>query len=114
MPSIGDMLVCGVSGKTAKAAWILRHKQFSIASIHNSIYSKIDMSALLDQALKLPVSERIRLADDIYDSLNGSPGSVRLTDAQVTELERRLEDHQKHPEDAIPWEEVRDRLRHRA
>lgn len=72
------------------------------------------MSLLLEQALKLPISERIRLADDLYDSVSGSPGSVRLTDAQVAELERRLEDHQKHPEDAIPWEEVRDRLRKRA
>ena len=72
------------------------------------------MSVLLEQALKLPISERIRLADDLYDSVSGSPGSVRLTDAQVAELERRLEDHRKNPDDAIPWEEVRDRLRERA
>ena len=69
---------------------------------------------LLEQALKLPISERIRLADDLYESVNGTKRTVRLTDVQLAELERRLEAHQKHPEDAIPWQQVRDRLRKRA
>lgn len=72
------------------------------------------MSVLLEQALQLPISERIRLADELYDSVGGSPGSVRLTEPQVAEIERRLEHHRKHPEDAIPWEEVQDRLKKRA
>ena len=64
------------------------------------------MSLLLDQALKLPISERIRLADALYNSVGGSPGSTPLTDAQVAELERRLEDHRLHPEAGIPWKTV--------
>jgi len=72
------------------------------------------MSVLLEQALRLPVAERIRLADDLYDSVSGSPGSVRLSDEQLAELERRLEDYRANPDGAVPWEEVQSRLRKRA
>lgn len=64
------------------------------------------MSALLEQALKLSVAERIRLADDLYDSVGGSPGSVRLTDEQLAELERRLEDYKQNPGGNFTWEEI--------
>lgn len=53
------------------------------------------MSVILEEALKLPVAQRIRLADDLYDSVGGSPGSVRLTDQQLEELERRIDDNEK-------------------
>jgi putative addiction module component (TIGR02574 family) len=66
------------------------------------------MSTLLEKALKLPIAERIRLADDLYESVNGSPGSVRLTDAQLAELVRRIEDYEKDPSGNSSWEEVRD------
>ena len=65
------------------------------------------MSVLLDQALKLPIAERRRLADDIYDSLDDSPDGFYLTPEQEAELERRLENHRLHPEDGIPWEQVK-------
>ena len=64
------------------------------------------MNILLEQALKLPIPERIRLADDLYDSVSGSPGSVRLTDAQVAELARRLTDYERNPGGNFTWEEI--------
>ena len=69
------------------------------------------MNQLLEQALKLPVAERRKLADDIYDSTLPEPIEFSLTDEQKAEIDRRLEDLRKHPEKAIPWEEVRERLR---
>ncbi len=63
------------------------------------------MSQLLEQALKLPVGERIRLADDLYMSIGDPPGSVPLTDAQITELERRIAEHDRNPAAAIPVED---------
>lgn len=67
--------------------------------------SKSNMNALFEQALKLPADERIRLADDLYSSVDGVTGKTPLTDAQIAELERRLDEHRLHPEDAIPVEE---------
>lgn len=78
--------------------------------LHQSIFRIIlmNMNALLEQALKLPIAERIRLADDLYDSVGGSPGSVRLTDHQLEELVRRIEDYENDPGGNFSWEEVRD------
>ncbi len=72
------------------------------------------MSVLLEQALKLPVDERRQLAEDIYESLNGSLDAVYLTPEQEAELDRRIEYNRLHPDEVIPWEEVRERLRQRA
>ncbi len=69
------------------------------------------MSTLLEQSLKLPIPERIKLVEDIWDSIAAVPDVVELSPEQISELERRIEDYQKNPEKTVPWEEVRDRLR---
>jgi len=70
---------------------------------------------LRDQVMSLPVQERAELAQELWDSVHpaGSarPGDiVVLTHEQMAELDRRLEEHQQHPERAEPWEVVRQRL----
>jgi len=60
--------------------------------------------------LELSVSERIQLAEDIWDSVAMMPQPVRLTDAQREELDRRLEDYRQHPEDGISWESLKAEL----
>lgn len=70
------------------------------------------MSTLLEQSLELPIPERIKLVEDIWDSIavdQNNAGSFELTSEQSEELERRIEYHKKHPEDVISWETVRDR-----
>jgi putative addiction module component (TIGR02574 family) len=37
--------------------------------------------------------------------------TVEITSEQMAELNRRIEDHEKHPEKGFPWSEVRERLR---
>jgi putative addiction module component (TIGR02574 family) len=59
---------------------------------------------ILEQALKLPLAERIRLADDLYMSVGEPRTSTPLTDVQIQELERRLEEHQRNPQNAIPMD----------
>ena len=69
------------------------------------------------EALKLPVRERIRLAQELWDSIipeaEADPDLLPLSEEQIQELERRLAEHERDPGSAIPWEEVRDRLRAR-
>ncbi|CAN5310572.1 hypothetical protein BH20ACI2_BH20ACI2_07060 [soil metagenome] len=69
------------------------------------------MSALLEQALKLPISDRRKLADDIYDSIDPVKDEFRLTDEKKAELDRRIADARENPDKLIPWELVRERLR---
>ena len=59
----------------------------------------------------LSVEERIRLVEDIWDSIAEDRGALPLTDAQREELDRRLEAYRgtKDPgEDAV---EVIERIR---
>ena len=72
------------------------------------------MSVLLEEAVKLPVAERIKLVEDIWDSISDESVAVELTPEQQAELDRRIEYHRQNPDDVIPWEEVRERLRQRA
>jgi putative addiction module component (TIGR02574 family) len=61
--------------------------------------------ALRDQIMKLPPAERLRLVEDIWDSLTASPEDVPVPDWHREELERRLDD----PNEAatLTWDEVR-------
>ena len=58
----------------------------------------------------LSVAERIQLVEDIWDSIAEHPDAVPLTDAQRTEIDRRLAEHHRDPASAIPWEQVRAEL----
>jgi len=66
------------------------------------------MSVLLEQALRLSIAERQKLADDLYESIESSPEPFRLTPEQEAELTRRIEDYKKNPGGGRSWEEIRD------
>jgi putative addiction module component (TIGR02574 family) len=65
----------------------------------------------------LPIDERLQLVEDIWDSIaaeaNARPDRLPLSDARRTELLRRRADLAANPDDAIPWETVRDELTRR-
>lgn len=67
----------------------------------------------LFELLKLSEAERIQLAQDLWDSIPPASEALPLTEEQRQELERRLAEHRADPSSAIPWEEVRARLRER-
>jgi putative addiction module component (TIGR02574 family) len=66
------------------------------------------MGVELSEIIRLPVKERIKLVEDIWDSIAAEHESIELTSAQKEELDRRIKYHQENPEDSIPWETVRD------
>ncbi len=65
---------------------------------------------VLDEALRLPVPERIELVQAIWDSIVAESASVVVTDEQRAELDRRLSDAASNPTDERPWPEVRPSL----
>ncbi len=67
------------------------------------LVKKISLSDLLE----LPVSERLRLVHDLWDSIAELPEALQLTDEQKSELDKRLEQHRLNPDAAIPWDEVK-------
>jgi putative addiction module component (TIGR02574 family) len=71
--------------------------------------------ALRDQVMSLPMDEKFELANELWDSIH-PPGSARpgdpveLTEEQMAEIRRRVAEHERNPETASPWEEVKARL----
>ena len=57
--------------------------------------------ALVAEILELPVAERMRLVEAIWDSISAAPESLPLTEWQREELDRRkrgTQDARKKPE----------------
>ena len=64
----------------------------------------------IGDVLKLSVSERIQLVEDVWDSIATIPEEVPLTDKQKTELARRLEAYHKDPSCGSPWPEIKKKI----
>lgn len=69
--------------------------------------------AILEQVQKLSVAERIRLVEQVWDSIDAEPGEWPLTAEQRVELDHRLEDYYANPQAGSPWAEVKARLLHK-
>ena len=63
--------------------------------------------------VNLTIAERIELIGDIWDTMAEVPEAVTLTEAQKTELDRRLDAYRKDPTAGAPWPAVRDRIAQR-
>lgn len=64
----------------------------------------------LDEILEMPIAERLRAVEEIWETIVAEPDALPLSESQRRELERRLKLHQENPEAAQPWEVVRSRL----
>jgi putative addiction module component (TIGR02574 family) len=62
----------------------------------------------------LSPEERLRLIEELWDSLNERPGTVPLTNAQREELDRRLDDLECSGPEGIPWDQVLQQIRSRS
>ena len=61
----------------------------------------------------LSSEERLRLLDELWESLSAAPEAIPLTNAQCEELDRRLDELDREGPIGIPWEEVLQRIRSR-
>ncbi len=60
--------------------------------------------------LQLPVQERIRLVELIWDSVAAIPEAVEISPALKAELEVRLKEFEANPEAGYSWDQVKSRL----
>ena len=66
------------------------------------------MNSPISNFKELPISERIQLVEDIWDSIaEETPVSLQLSAADRAELQRGLAAHKADPSSSIPWDEVR-------
>ena len=62
---------------------------------------------ILQQAKVLDIDEQIELVEAIWDGIVSRGAVPSLTDAQKSELDRRLADHQANPDNVVSWNEVK-------
>lgn len=71
----------------------------------------VNMKAITaNDLLDLPVAERLRLVEDLWDSIAEVPEAVELSEEQRKELDERLERFYQNPEVGSPWKDVKDRI----
>jgi putative addiction module component (TIGR02574 family) len=56
---------------------------------------------------RLSVEDRLALMHEIWDSIAAEPRASHLSDAQRDELERRVAEHERHPQDVVSWDQVK-------
>jgi len=61
--------------------------------------------------LAMPVQERIRLVEIIWDSIAVVPELIEITPEVRSELELRLREFEANPEAGFSWERVKENLR---
>lgn len=59
---------------------------------------------------RLPLSERIQLVEDLWDSIAEESPAMGLTPEHVAELDRRLDELERQPRSGTPWEIARERI----
>ena len=56
---------------------------------------------------RMPIEERIALAQEILDSVVAERPVRSLSEAKKQELKRRLSEDEANPSDGIPWEQIK-------
>ena len=64
----------------------------------------------LDQLRELPVSVRIQLVEDLWDTIAADSDSIRLSEAQTMELDRRLDRFEEAPSAGVEWNDLKARI----
>ena len=68
------------------------------------------LSAMSDadvaEILKLPVEERMRLVELLWESLAADPAALPLGDAHREVIDERLAEHERNPDDVATRDEV--------
>ena len=58
------------------------------------------------EILKLPVEQRLRLVELIWESLRSTPADLPLSEAHRAAIDQELADHRREPGDVLTLDQV--------
>ena len=70
----------------------------------------IDITQTLTELTALPIHDRLRVVESLWDSIPADL-PVEISPDQRVELQRRIAAHERSPEQLLTWNEVLNRLR---
>jgi len=62
------------------------------------------------ELLKLSPAEKLALVSELWDDLVAHPDAVPVSQTQIAEIERRMEEYRKDPSQVTTWEEAKVRI----
>ena len=68
------------------------------------------MNTQVADILELSVAERIQIVEDIWDSISQKPDQLPVSEAEKLELDRRLANYEKNPDEGVEWEALKKNL----
>jgi putative addiction module component (TIGR02574 family) len=71
----------------------------------------MDFAATLAQIATLPVDQRLKLVQAIWDGIAAEEALPGLSDDQKRELDRRVAELDSNPDDVLTWEQIKARVR---
>jgi len=71
----------------------------------------MDISVTLNEIKALSIVDRIRIVQDILESIAAEQAYPDLTTAQKRELDRRISDYETNPDDVMTWQEIKASIR---
>ncbi|QDV34463.1 addiction module protein [Tautonia plasticadhaerens] len=71
----------------------------------------MDLRTVLSAVESWSAEDRLRLIEEVWESLEADPQGTTLTESQTQDLQRRLDAYRDDPKAGSPWREVKDRLR---
>lgn len=71
----------------------------------------MDVAAIMREVGNWPAEDRLRLIEEVWESLADHPEEITLSEAHKQDLQRRLDAYRDNPKSGSPWEEVEARLR---
>ena len=67
----------------------------------------MNIPATIAEIASLPLEDRIRIVQAIWDTIAAEPEHPGLTDAQKKDLDRRVAELDANPENVRAWEAIR-------
>ncbi len=61
----------------------------------------------ISDLLKLAISERLAIAEELWASVSAEREQEQVTEAEKKFVNRRLEEYLASPSDTLPWSEVK-------
>jgi putative addiction module component (TIGR02574 family) len=59
---------------------------------------------------KLSAADKFALAVELWDELSSNPEEIPVTEEQLNELDRRVEEYRKDPDKVVTWEDAKARI----
>ena len=72
----------------------------------------MNLDRTLSELTSLPVADRLRVVESLWDSIEAD-APVSLSAEQRAEIDRRIDAHERNPDELLTWDQVLDQLRDR-